>query len=137
MASPAARGDLKARSRAQTAVTHAWREGHQASGRSGTGFGAVAQLGERLVRNEEVGSSILPGSTTIPRQNRCIYPDQRAITTYEKQARVQQVVLNAECSAGRKALKLGDFDPDRPKSRASLSCRRPTTSSLQPRQVEP
>jgi hypothetical protein len=29
-----------------------------------TGCGAVAQLGERLVRNEEVGSSILPGSTT-------------------------------------------------------------------------
>src|ERR1700730_3998965 len=34
------------------------------SGPAGTGCGAVAQLGERLVRNEEVGSSILPGSTT-------------------------------------------------------------------------
>src|ERR1700739_4624622 len=37
----------------------------------GLGCGAVAQLGERLVRNEEVGSSILPGSTTrFRRQNR-------------------------------------------------------------------
>ena len=27
--------------------------------------GAIAQLGERVVRNDEVGSSILPGSTTI------------------------------------------------------------------------
>jgi hypothetical protein len=32
---------------------------------AGTGCGAVAQLGERLVRNEEVGSSILPGSTNV------------------------------------------------------------------------
>ena len=28
-------------------------------------YGAVAQLGERIVRNDKVGSSILPGSTTL------------------------------------------------------------------------
>lgn len=32
-----------------------------------TGLGAVAQLGERLVRNEEVGGSIPLGSTTLVR----------------------------------------------------------------------
>src|SRR6478752_8152370 len=31
-------------------------------------LGAIAQLGERLVRNEEVGGSIPPGSTTRLRQ---------------------------------------------------------------------
>ena len=30
-------------------------------------YGAVAQLGERVVRNDEVGSSILLGSTTDTR----------------------------------------------------------------------
>src|SRR5687767_122857 len=35
------------------------------SGRNRCPSGAVAQLGERLVRNEEVGSSILPGSTSL------------------------------------------------------------------------
>src|SRR5205807_10139336 len=29
-------------------------------------LGAIAQLGERLVRNEEVGGSIPPGSTSAP-----------------------------------------------------------------------
>ena len=28
--------------------------------------GAIAQLGERVVRNDEVGGSIPPGSTNIP-----------------------------------------------------------------------
>ena len=30
----------------------------------GGGFGAIAQLGERIVRNDEVGGSIPPGSTS-------------------------------------------------------------------------
>ena len=30
-------------------------------------LGAIAQLGERLVRNEEVGGSIPPGSTNLRR----------------------------------------------------------------------
>ena len=30
-------------------------------------LGAIAQLGERLVRNEEVGGSIPPGSTSLRR----------------------------------------------------------------------
>jgi hypothetical protein len=28
-------------------------------------YGAIAQLGERIVRNDEVGGSIPPGSTTL------------------------------------------------------------------------
>ncbi len=35
------------------------------AGYSGSGCGAVAQLGERRVRNAEVGSSILLGSTNL------------------------------------------------------------------------
>ena len=31
----------------------------------GVGYGAIAQLGERIVRNDEVGGSIPPGSTTL------------------------------------------------------------------------
>ena len=34
-----------------------------ATTRRSTGFGAIAQLGERLPCTQEVGSSILPGST--------------------------------------------------------------------------
>jgi hypothetical protein len=51
------------------------------SGRPSTGCGAVAQLGERLVRNEEVGSSILPGSTTrnSAGRNRLIAPHPRRL----------------------------------------------------------
>src|SRR5579871_6562542 len=30
----------------------------------GGGYGAIAQLGERIVRNDEVGGSIPPGSTS-------------------------------------------------------------------------
>ena len=30
-------------------------------------FGAIAQLGERIVRNDEVGGSIPPGSTSLRR----------------------------------------------------------------------
>ena len=36
-----------------------------------TPCGAIAQLGERVVRNDEVGSSILPGSTTIQNKTAC------------------------------------------------------------------
>jgi hypothetical protein len=32
--------------------------------------GAIAQLGERIVRNDEVGGSIPPGSTNLRRQRR-------------------------------------------------------------------
>ena len=35
------------------------------SERGGVGYGAIAQLGERIVRNDEVGGSIPPGSTTL------------------------------------------------------------------------
>jgi hypothetical protein len=31
----------------------------------GGGYGAIAQLGERIVRNDEVGGSIPPGSTSL------------------------------------------------------------------------
>ena len=34
-------------------------------GRRGGRNGAIAQLGERVVRNDEVGGSIPPGSTTL------------------------------------------------------------------------
>jgi hypothetical protein len=33
----------------------------------GGGDGAIAQLGERIVRNDEVGGSIPPGSTSLRR----------------------------------------------------------------------
>ena len=36
--------------------------------------GAIAQLGERVVRNDEVGSSILPGSTTLRLRLRVAQP---------------------------------------------------------------
>ena len=35
------------------------------SQQSGGRGGAIAQLGERIVRNDEVGGSIPPGSTTL------------------------------------------------------------------------
>src|SRR2546423_8597360 len=37
-------------------------------------LGAIAQLGERLVRNEEVGGSIPPGSTSAPLVLKSSYP---------------------------------------------------------------
>jgi hypothetical protein len=42
-------------------------------------FGAVAQLGERLVRNEEVSGSIPLGSTTLPVRIVFSKPDHGAI----------------------------------------------------------
>src|SRR5260370_32849206 len=36
--------------------------------------GAIAQLGERVVRNDEVGGSIPPGSTTLPLRLRVAQP---------------------------------------------------------------
>jgi hypothetical protein len=44
-------------------------------------FGAIAQLGERVVRNDEVGGSIPPGSTTLraSRGAACDKPEKRSM----------------------------------------------------------
>src|SRR6476469_27476 len=63
-------------------------------------LGAIAQLGERLVRNEEVGGSIPPGSTTrLPR-------DRISPTGYRTR---MSTTLGGEVTAQDRAAKIAKY----------------------------
>ena len=59
-------------------------------------FGAIAQLGERVVRNDEVGSSILPGSTKIQRPT--VFSWAFSFVDFARHAGLQPLYINHLCA---------------------------------------